>query len=208
MEVKLPPIAPPEPDDFDNLPFLDLDNVDLWRLHPQGPYRQGRLSRLISARKSNPPKVRQGVAEKSGTKAIVRIMHLALVNPPRAVDLKLPPIASPDLDDFDDLPFLDGCRPGGGCAPKPGFRKTDAKASVKTVRLRAVRSLRPPTSGNKVTFPVRRSPLPPTPPSGHRIGLRCRTLMTWEGKPSHGPRPAGSTFEADLERRGASTSSS
>jgi hypothetical protein len=113
------------------------------------------------------------------------------------MELKLPPIASPALDDlppdFDEVDLI------AAVPTRPAAARPMAKESVKKVVLRgsygppppppqkkkvvlrgsysspppppqkkvvlgALHGASPPTSGNKVTFPVRRSPPPVGPP--------------------------------------------
>jgi len=93
----------------------------------------------------------------------VEIVIPALVSRPRAMELKLPPIASPELDDLDDLPPDFDDVDLVEAVPK---RPVSARpVIVTTLHLR--RSPPPPANRNKTTLHLRRSPPPPTTPSGH-----------------------------------------
>jgi hypothetical protein len=127
----------------------------------------------------------------------VKIVNPALVRRPRAMELKLPPIASPALDDlaFDRdavalseavLPVLAPSSPKSAAPQiRSGLAQKSAKKVVLWARrspppppptrnkvvLRARRSPPPPTTGNKVTLRTRRSPPPPT---ANTVTLRAR----------------------------------
>ncbi len=98
----------------------------------------------------------------------VQIVNPALVSRPRAMELKLPPIASPALDDlppdFDDVD-LDEAVPTSPVSARP-----TAKEAVKGVRLRGTYTPPSPPPVNRVR--LRGTYTPPSPPPVNRVRLR------------------------------------
>ena len=99
----------------------------------------------------------------------------ALVNLPRLMELTPPHVASPELDDFDDLPpDFDDSDLDDPVPIRPVSARPMAKESMKKVRLRETYSPPPPQTARKLVLGVRRSPPPPPPPPTGRIILRGR----------------------------------
>ena len=104
---------------------------------------------------------------------VVKIVNPALVNRPRAMELKLPHSASPELDDFDDLPpDFDDVDVNEAVPTRPVSARPMPKESVKKVVLRDFYSPPPPTG--RIVL-LRRTPPPPPPPPTGRIVLLRRT---------------------------------
>ena len=110
----------------------------------------------------------------------IKNVNPALVNPPRAMELKLPPIPSPAPDAFDDLPpdfdvsDLDEVAPTRPVPARPTAKKPGPKVTLRGMYSppRAPRSPPPPPTG-RIILRARRTPPPPPPPTG-RIILRAR----------------------------------
>ena len=123
----------------------------------------------------------------------VEIVNPALVSRPRAMELRLPFVTPPDLDDFDDLPpdlgelGLDEEVPARPGSAKPKIAPASAKSGAGVLRQGLTKGSgkqvpSPPPETKRIVLPVRRNPpRPPTEPK--RIILRVLR------KPSP-PRPA------------------
>ena len=120
-----------------------------------------------------------------------KIVNPALVNPPRAMALKLSHSASPALDEFDDLPpdfddsDLDEAMPVRPVSARSTIASSSAKShphqvrqgpmakeSGKKVRLQAMRSPPPPPPQKKRRVLALRNP--PPPPAERTVTLRVR----------------------------------
>jgi hypothetical protein len=94
----------------------------------------------------------------------VEIVNPALVSRPRAMELKLPPIASPAPDEFDDLPpDFDDSDLDEAVPTRPSSARPKAKEAVKRVRLRGFYSPSPPPPVKRVRLRGFYSPSPPPP---------------------------------------------
>ena len=88
----------------------------------------------------------------------------ALVRRPRAMELKLPPLASPAPEEFDDLPADFDDVDGDEAVPtRPASARPMAKESMKKVRLRGMYSPPPPPPQKTVVLRGFYSPPPPPP---------------------------------------------
>ena len=95
----------------------------------------------------------------------------ALVNRPPAMELKPPHVASPKVDDLDDLPpDFDDVDLDAAVPTRPGSTRPKAKKSVKKARLRGFYSPPPPPSPKKVV--LRGFYSPPLPPAKKKVVLR------------------------------------
>ena len=130
----------------------------------------------------------------------VKNFNPALVNPSRAIELKLPPIPSPAPDDFDDLPpDFDDDGLDDAVPTRPASARSMAKKAGPKVTLRGMysppRALRspsppPPPPTGRIVLRARRTPPPPPPPPTGRIILRARRT----------PPPPPTTRRATPER--------
>lgn len=124
----------------------------------------------------------QSVAPREPDVGGVKIVNPALVNGPRAMELKPPHVASPELDEFNDLPpdfdevDLDDAVPTRPASARPVVAPDPAKFNPQQARKGLAAK-----PGNQITLPAMRSPPPPTvrrspPPAPTERGVWLHAL--------------------------------
>jgi hypothetical protein len=116
----------------------------------------------------------------------VEIVNPALVSRPRAIQLRLPFVTPPDLDDFDDLPpdfdelGLDEVAPASPGLAKPNTAPASAKSGSRKLRRLTSRigPAQPPPAEKKTVVKRLWSKPPPQPAEPKRIILRV-----WASRP-------------------------
>ena len=112
----------------------------------------------------------QSVAPREPDVGGVKIVNPALVNGPRAMELKPPHVASPELDEFNDLPpDFDEVDLDDAVPTRPSSARPKAKEAVKRVRLRGFYSPSPPPPVKRVRLRGFYSPSPPPPEKKVRL---------------------------------------
>jgi hypothetical protein len=124
----------------------------------------------------------------------VEIVNPALVSRPRAMELKLPPIASPELDEFDDFPrdFDDSDR-DEAVPTRPSSARPTIASSAANSHAPQVRQGLAQASG-KIVLKVNRRPPPSPPPTG-------RIVLKVNHRPLPPPPPTGKIVLKRVNRR-------
>jgi hypothetical protein len=187
MELKLPPPASPQLDEFDDLP-PEFDDVDLIAAVPTRPV-SARPTIAPSAANSHAPQVRPGLAQESRTSIVLRTVP----TPPPPTEKKgvLPAMPSPPPPATASNVVL---RAAHRPLPSPTGKKVIFRTSLsppppgtkavlrgplpspppppteKKVIFRASRRPPPPSTGSNVV--LRAMPSPPPPPTRKKVVLR------------------------------------